>query len=423
MILTTPGIALLLTSLAGVTDWPHWRGPHFNGSTEAQGLPVEWSATDGVAWRTDLPGQSAATPIVVAGRVFLTALVPEGEVLLALCLDRATGEVLWEREAGKGRTPSPRSWGRENTLAACSAVSDGELVCFLFGSGDLMACDLEGELLWKRNLAQEYGELVVLWGYASSPLLYEGTLYVQVLHRAESYLLGIDPRTGENRWRYVRPNQAKAESQEAYTTPMPFDNKGRQEILVLGADCLTSHDPATGQEYWRWCGLNPRDQGNMRAVSNTVVGEDGFVFVTSPQHNPMHGLRVDGDRVEEVWSFDRPTPDACTPLYYRDRLYALDGHNQRMVCLMPETGELVWQAELDTPTFLRTSPTGADGKIYVMDAEGCVLVLAAADEFQLLGRVELGSYPSRSSIVVDDGQLLIRTAEHLYCIGRAEESR
>jgi len=412
-------LALAGLLLPGDDDWPQWRGPRFDGAGEGEGLPVEWSTTDNVAWKTELPGPSAATPIVWGERVFLCALEADTKNLLALCVDRSSGEILWGEACGTGVVPSPSSRGRENTLAACSPVTDGEVVCFLFGSGDLAAFDLEGEPLWKRDLVAEYGRFAINWGYAASPLLLDGTLYVAVLHRGDSYLLAIDPKTGENRWKRARPSTARAESQEAYTTPIPFDNQGRREILVLGGDCLTAHDPETGGEYWRWCGLNERNAGNFRAVSTPVVGEDGMVFVTSPQHNPMHGLRVRGDAVEKVWELAAPTPDATTPLYYRGRLYAVDGRRGRMVCIEPATGKALWVGELETPSFIRSSPTGADDKIYVMDAEGNVVVVAAADEFRVLARVALDSYPSRSTIVVHDGQLLIRTAEHLYCIGRA----
>ncbi len=411
--------APLVQAASGTDDWPQWRGPGFDGASEVAGLPSEWSATENVAWRTELLGPSAATPIVWGDRIFLTALESETQNLLALALDRATGEIVWGHECGNGVLPSPRSRGRENTLAACSPVTDGEVVCFLFGSGDLVAFDFAGATLWTRNLVQEYGRFAIQWGYAASPLFFGGKLYVSVVHRAASYLLAVDPKTGKNLWKHAREDAARAESQEAYTTPIPFDNQGRWEILVLGGDCLTAHDPETGEETWRWSGLNPRKRGNFRTVSTTVVGEDGMIFVTSPQHNPMHALRVDGDEVAKVWERGSPTPDATTPLYYRGRLYAVDGRRGRMVCIEPATGKAVWVAELDLPSFVRASPTGADGKIYVMDAEGNVVVLAAGDEFRELARVALDSYPSRSTIVADDGQLLIRTAEHLYCIGAA----
>lgn len=420
-------LALALVSTANppasaqsLSQWSQWRGPNFNGTADATDLPTQWSTTENVAWVTDMPGQGAATPIVAGNRVFLTACNDE-LTLLAIGLDRATGQILWQRPNGSGQ--SARRRGYENTLAECSPVADTQLgvVCFLFGNGRLAAYDFDGDELWARDLVEEYGAFRIGWAYASSPLLYDGRIYVQVLRNGESYLLAVEPKTGETLWRHVREDDAIGESEEAYTTPIPFINGDRKEILVLGADCLTAHDPATGKEYWRWSGLNPRKARNYRAIANTLVGNHGFIYVVEPQNNPLHALQVKGDEVKEVWTLDRPTPDVMTPLLYKDRLYVTDGKRRRkMVCLNPSTGDNIWESELETPTFIRASASAGDDKIYLMDAEGFVLVLAAGDEFKVISTIELNSYPSRSSIVIDDNQLLIRTAEHLYCIGKRD---
>lgn len=414
-------LALLMTLAPGplpaASDWPQWRGPAFNGSSEVTRLPDSFGPDENVVWRTTLPGQGAATPVTVGDRIFLSALETETEELIAICLERSSGRILWERVCGSGRLPSERSRGRENTFAACSPATDGELVAFLFGNGELATFDVAGRALWRTNLVERWGELVINWGYAASPLLWEGRLIVPVLRRAESFVVAFDAHSGEVLWREVRANDARAESQEAYTTPIPFRNGERVDILVYGGDCLTGHDPETGAERWRWSGVNPRKAPNFRAVSSAVTGPDGLVVVTTPQHGPMHGLRVVGDEVEHRWQLDRPTPDSTTPLFYRGRLWSVDGRRGRLVCIEPETGAIVWQTELETEVFLRASPLGADGKIYVIDAGGTVVVVRAADEHEELLRVAFDSYPSRSSIVADDGQLLIRTAQHLYCIG------
>lgn len=400
--------------------WSNWRGPAYNGSIETGALPAELDLEHATVWKTALRGQGAGTPIEVGGRVFLPAFEAGTQKLWAVALDRESGAILWEKECGTGREPSPRSRGRENTLAAGSPATDGERVFFLFGSGDLWAFDLGGEPQWHRDLAEEYGPFVINWGYAASPLAHGGALYVPILHRGKSFVLSLDPASGETNWAHERPNEANAESQEAYTTPIPFQNGERAEILVLGADCLTSHDPATGKELWRWCGLNPQNRPNYRTVSTVVAGDDGMLYVTSPQHGPMHALRVEGDEVEKMWEHTRPTPDSTTPLYYRERLFAVDGRNSRMVCLDPWTGEAIWTAELETSTFLRASPTGSDGKIWVVDAEGMVVVVAAADEYNELSRTSFASYPTRSTLVPSRGQLLVRTAEALHCIGHSD---
>jgi len=414
-------VALCVVSEASaqeLSQWSQWRGPYFNGSAKASNLPTQWSTTENIAWKTELPGPGAGTPSVAGDRIFLTACA-EDLTLQAICLDRRSGEILWRRSNGPGREDRRR--GNENSFAECSPVADAQLgiACFLFGNGRLVGYDFEGKELWTRDLVEEFGELRVGWGYASSPLLYEGRVYVQVLRTGESFVMAVHPKSGETIWRQVRLDEAVSESVEAYTSPLPFVNGDRKEILIFGADCLTSHDPATGKEYWRWSNLNPGKRRNYRAVANALVGPEGFIYVVEPQNNPLHALQVKGDEVKEVWTLDSPTPDVMTPLLYDGRLYVTDGkRRRRMVCLKPTTGENIWAAELETHTFIRASATAADGKIYMIDADGLVLVLAAGDEFRVISSIDMDSYPSRSNIVIDDNQLLIRTAEHLYCIGR-----
>ncbi len=403
-------------------QWSQWRGPHFNGSADATNLPTTWSKTENIAWVTSLPGPSAATPSVTGDHLFLTACAEDGLTLMALALDRATGRILWQRPNGPGRDSRQR--GYENTFAECSPVADAELdvACFLFGNGRLAGYNFKGDELWARDLIEEFGAFQNDWGYASSPLLYDGRIYVQVLRSGESYILAVEPKTGETIWRHVREDDARSESEQAYTSPVPFLNGERKEILILGADCLTAHDPATGKEYWRWSGLNPRKARNYRCITNTLVGNDGFIYVTEPQNNALHALQVKGDDVTEVWTLDRPTPDVMTPLLYKDRLYVSDGRRRRkMVCLNPTTGEHIWESDLDTHTFIRASATAGDGKIYLIDAEGFVTILEAGDEYKVVSTIEMDSYPCRSNIVIDNNQLLIRTSDSLYCIGKQAE--
>ncbi|MCC6908066.1 MAG: PQQ-binding-like beta-propeller repeat protein [Phycisphaerales bacterium] len=407
-------------------QWSQWRGPRFNGSADAANLPTSWSTTENVVWATPLPGPGAATPSVAGDRIFLTAFSAEDSMLLAIAVDRQSGKVLWQRPNGPGRESRQR--GYENMFAECSPAADAGLgvACFMFGNGRLAGYNFDGDELWARDLAAEFGKLKIDWGYASSPLLWGGRLYVQVIRTGESYILAVEPKTGETIWRHIREDDARSESEQAYTSPVPFVNGDREEILILGADCLTSHDPATGKEFWRWSGLNPRQARNYRAITNTLVGSDGFIYVTEPQNNALHALQVKGDEVSEVWTLDRPTPDVMTPLLYKDRLYVSDGKRRRkMVCLNPATGERLWESELDTHAFIRASATAGDDKIYLIDAEGFCVVLEAGDAYKVIATSELDSYPCRSNIVIDNNQLLIRTADRLYCIGNvpAEEPR
>jgi outer membrane protein assembly factor BamB len=429
-------LALLICNPSQGEDWPQWRGPYFNGSTTEKGLPAQWSKTENVAWVAPLPGYSSATPIIWEDSVFL-ASPDEQKSLLLLCLDRKTGQVRWRKAAGSG----DRQKGLNN-MASPSPVTDGKRVISMFATGDLAAFDLNGRELWKRDLGKEYGRFAIMWMYGSSPMLYGGRLYVQVLQhnpcpedythaqdgnpKRESFLLCLDPATGTNLWRQVRPTDAIDESQEAYSTPIPYAGKQGEEILVVGADYVTAHSPETGAELWRCGGLNVRKEHAWRLVPSIVVA-DGMIIACGPRRDPVLGIK-DGGRglVTEThiaWQFKEFPSDCVTPLYYQGKLYVLDGDHQMMTRLEPQTGAKEWQGNLGVKEIFRASPTGADGKIYCISESGTAVVLEAGPEFKVLSTIRMGEAPVRASIAVARGDLFIRTAQNLYCVrngGRGE---
>lgn len=426
------GLILLaaLAASACAEFWPCWRGPFFNGSTEAEGLPATWSKTENVAWVTPLPGRSAATPAVWGDRVFVSAVKDQTRDLLAICIDRKNGRVLWRRKLGVGEKIDAR-----NTSASPSPVTDGRRVYFMYGTGELVALDFEGEVVWGRNLAKEYGKFYNWYHYAASPLLHKGRLYVSVLQRdvplkgpapkgvppRDSFLLAVDPETGENLWRHVRPTDAVKESHEAYTTPIPYETEEGPQIIVVGGDYMTAHDPETGGEIWRWGGYNPEKDVYQRIIPSAVAGP-GLIYFCAPRGKPLFAVRAGGTGrlgLERVaWKLTRCPPDVCTPCLYDGRLYVLDGDRKVMICLDPKSGRERWREKLGGRKVIRASPTAGDGKIYCLNENGDVWVLAAGDEFDILSRIQMGEGPCQSSIAIAGGQLFIRTARNLYCIGK-----
>ena len=429
------GLALLLTASAGAENWPQWRGPYFNGSTTETGLPTQWSKTNNVAWAAPLPGYSGATPVVWENSVFVSS-PDEQKNLLLLCLDRRTGQVRWQKVVAGG----DRERGRNN-MASPSPVTDGKRVFCLFGTGDLAAFDFAGQELWKRNLAREYGSFSIKWIYGSSPMLYGDRLYVQVLQsnpgsdndrpapgskpERDSYLLCLDPQTGTNLWRHIRPTDAAGESPEAYSTPIPYAGKAGAEILVVGGDYLTAHSPETGAELWRCGGLDVRNEWSWRIVPSPVAA-DGIIIACAPKRDPVLGIKDGGHGLVTdtriAWRFKEFPSDCVTPLYYRQRLFVLDGDRQTLTCLEPQTGAKIWQGSLGVQEIFRASPTGADGKIYCLGEKGTAVVLDAGNEFKLLATIPMGESPVRASIAAAHGELFIRTAKNLYCIGSARRA-
>ncbi len=409
-------------------NWPQWRGPFFNGSTTETNLPSQWSKTTNVLWSLPLPGYSGATPIVWGESVFVSSPDPDHNLQL-LCIEQ--GAVKWQRTVATG----DRDKGRNN-MASPSPVTDGRSVIILFATGNLAAFDFAGKELWKRDLGKDYGRFANMWIYGASPTLYGGRLYVQVLQRSpvpsdyrhaqdasserESYLLCLDPETGQTLWRQARSTDAVEESMEAYSTPIPCKGAAGAEILVVGANFLTAHNPETGAEIWRCGALNERGQRSWRIVPSPVF-IDGLVIACAPKRDPVIAVKDGGKglvtETHLAWKFKEYPSDCVTPLAYGGKLYVLDGDRQMMTCLEPRTGEKKWQGRLGVREIFRASPTGAAGKIYCISENGTVVVLAAGDEFKIISTLPMGESPVRSSVAVANGKIFIRTAQNLYCIG------
>ncbi|MHC4566838.1 MAG: outer membrane protein assembly factor BamB family protein, partial [Planctomycetota bacterium] len=211
---------LLGASLVCAGEWPHWRGPNFNGTTDETDLPTNWGRTENIAWTADLPGSSAATPIIWGGRVFISGLDASRDDLLAMCFDRKSGNLLWKHKIADGIRRDDRS-----TFAASSPVTDGKIVVFFYSRGELACFNVDGSPRWKRNLHDDYGEFAIQWTPASSPTIFDDKLFIQVLQRDvavwghgmedkvnEPYILAVNPATGKTLWRHIRPSKAVGES-------------------------------------------------------------------------------------------------------------------------------------------------------------------------------------------------------------------
>ena len=275
----------------------------------------------------------------------------------------------------------------------------------------------------------------------TSPTLYDGRLYIQILQRDvpvrgrgladrrnESYLLAIDPATGESLWRHIRPSDAVAESREAFSTPVPFVANGRAELLVVGGDAISGHDPQSGEELWRWGTWNPRRITHWRLVPSPVAG-DGVVLACAPKRSPVYAFALGGEGLlasqDVLWESDpasQVSSDVPTPAFYDGDFFVLNDLQRTLSRVDPHTGALKWQ--LDTPGRgkYEASPLAADGKIYLVSFLGEVAVVDAATG-ELINVVPMddptGDEVVRASVITAHGQLFVRTTRRLYCIGQA----
>jgi outer membrane protein assembly factor BamB len=466
----------ILLSISGGTmalaqHWPHWRGPSRDGVSTETGLPVSWGAectatgsgpgdgsrgpavpepatpaapqgrggrggregrplvsnackdfqTKNVAWKLAMPAYSGSTPIIWGNTIFLNVATESNSGVLEFwAVDKLKGAVLWKRPL-----VSSNHMERKQNMSSPSPVTDGKHVWVMTGFGVFKAFDFSGKEIWTRDLQADYGKFGLNWGYASSPLLRDDGLYVQVLHGMKtddpSYVLKIDRMTGKTIWRVERPTPAVNESPDSYTTPAWIEANGRAELIITGGDVVSGHDPATGKEYWRADVLNPQRGGAFRIIASpTIVGD---LIIAPTRNNPLVAIRPGGNgdvaATHVAWTFAQG-PDVPTPVSDGKLLYIVRD-NGVVFALDAKTGAPVYGPERLPNGTYSASPILADGKIYVTtEEEGLTTVFRAGPKFEVLSSNRLlddcAPY-CLSTIAISDGQLFIRTSSYLWAIG------
>jgi outer membrane protein assembly factor BamB len=414
-------------------DWPQWRGPRGDSTSDERGLPIQWSESSGIVWKTSLPEWGTSTPAISGNALFLTTHQEEsGGRLLLVRLDKRSGKIEWTRAVGSGeanREPRPLPGGakgksqkfhRLHNLASPSPVTDGERVIVHFGNGELASFDFAGNELWRRNLQDEHGAYTIWWGHANSPVIV-GDLVISVCMQdslaelggplAPSYLVAHDKRTGDEKWKTMRMTNATAEECDSYTTPVVTQSNGRTELIVWGGDQVDAYDPATGKQLWFLPG-----QAKLRTITGPTVGH-GRVYVTRGKSGPLLAVTIGGsgqrpaDQI--VWQHDKGTPDSCCPVIWNDFVFIISD-NGIAQCLDAHTGQVHWTERL--PGDYKASPLAGDGRIYFLNTTGLCTVIAASAKFEKLAENKLDD-GTIASPAVSDGRIFLRGKKSLYCIG------
>ncbi len=402
----------------GADNWPQWRGAEQIGVSRETGLPTSWSETENITWKLPLPMWSGATPIIWGEHIFLNVAEDEDK-LSAWCVDRTSGQVIWKRSMGGGNRKQ-----RKQNMSSPSPVTDGKTVWFLTGTGILKAFDFSGKELWIRDIQKDYGRFGLNHGFASSALLHENALYIQVLHGMltddPSYVMRLDKNSGKTLWKVERPTPAQRESPDSYTTPVLVRVGKSLELVITGGDVITGHDLATGKELWRGTGFNPENNPAHRIIASPVAWGDLVVAPTRVRPMMMFhgGGRGDVTNSHRVWT-NQNGPDVPTPVTDGKYMWTV---NDRGIywCLDWKTGAEVWGPQRIRSGTYSASPVLADGKIYVTNEDGVTTVIRASDKFEVLAENVINDY-TLSSIAVSDGQLFLRTAKHLYAIGQRKK--
>lgn len=433
-----------LVALGGAVqaeDWPHWRGPDGRRISSERDLPTTWSRDSGVAWRTPLRGLGVSSPIVVGDLVFLTSQIGrgplrpgahpalarggaespdderplggrrvdgdgDGVVFLVSAFDRADGRSVWEYELAADGDLSQAH--QKHNLASPSAVSDGERVYAWFATGQLVALDMDGGLVWQRHLGRDYGPFEIVWGHSSSPVLYEDLIILQCDHETGAYLLALDLRTGEERWKADRGPALRS-----YSTPLVVAGPDGDELVVNANAGIDGYDPSTGTWLWH------ADGHNEYPIASATY-DDGGMLYTGRGHRagPYMAIRLGGrgvvDESHVAWRVPTGAPYISSILYYQGLIYMANG-NGIVTVVDAETGRRVWQDRVGG--IYSASPLAGDGKVYLFSETGETVVLQAGRELNILQRNDLGERVV-SSPAVSDGRIFIRTDEALIAVGR-----
>jgi outer membrane protein assembly factor BamB len=394
-------VLLLVVGFVAGADWPQFRGSDSSGVATGPGVPAEFGPDRNLAWKADLPGRGPSSPVVVGGRVYLTASDgPKNDRLYILAFDARTGARLWQRTVW---ATGPTHSHPKTSMAGPTPVCDGQRVIALFGSDDLVCLDLAGNVLWVRALYDENPGATDGRGQASSPLLVGSTIVVQLEGQNTSLATGIDVNTGMSRWRIDRPREANWSSPIRLPGQTPADDL----VLLQGSTRLSACDPLTGHEVWAL------EQKSHPIASSVLAGN--MLYVPGAKGLAAFELQPRPAPPKVLWEKTRLNPGMASPLVLDGRVYALRG--PILVSGDAKTGEVIDQLRLKG-TF-SSSPVAAGGRVYCFNENGVAQVVEPGPkEGRLLPGGDLKETILCTPAIVD-GALYVRSDRHLWKVARS----
>ena len=421
--LTTQG----QTPAAAERYWGQWRGPHSTGVSKTADPPLEWSETKNVRWKVGIPGRGNASPVIWGDRVYLMTAIPVGVTgdaqhqprggiqpriphrFVVMAISRRDGKVVWERTV-REEAPHEGSHTDNGTWASSSVVTDGVHLFANFESKGLYGFDMEGKLIWEKDLGDK--RMRNQFGEGSTPALHGNRLVlVWDQQGAQSFVVTFDKRTGQELWR------ANRKEIDTWATPLVVESGGRAQVIVPGRDVLVSYDLETGEVVWQSAGLT------MNAIPSPVYG-DGLLFATAGfQGNNLKAIRIDGAKgditgtPQIVWEINRDTPYVPSPILYDGILYILRSNNGILSAFDAKSGKPHYAApqRLTGVPNVFASPVGAAGRIYIAGREGATVVIRNSPSLEILATNQLDDGFDASPALVDR-EIYLRGNKFLYCI-------
>lgn len=469
------GVAATEVTAAEATsgDWANWRGPAFNGSSASAKPPVKWSEDENIRWKVAIEGKGSSSPIIWGDKLFLLTAVPvEGEKpaeeekepeatpseapqpreesadrprrgpggfpggpggpggrgprgrggfgggaapttpmdFTVVCLNKSTGEKIWSTVAVQA---TPHEAGHNtNTFASASAVTNGEILVAFFGSRGIYCYDMNGQLIWKRDLGKQQTRNA--FGEGSTPALYKNMVIIPWDHEGDSFVVALDATTGEELWKVDRDEAT------SWATPIVAEHNGTAQVILNGSTRVRSYDVATGKLIWE-CGgqaTNP--------IATPIIYDGKAICMTGYRGYAVYAISLDakGDVTDNddyiAWSRSDVGPYIASATLMNDRLYVTKARDGVLYGLDAKTGETLFGPErLPETSTLYSSLVGADGKVYISDRDGTTVVLEDGPEFKVLAVNQLPEGID-ASLALSGNQLFLRSEGHLYCIQAAD---
>jgi len=409
-------------------NWPQWRGPDATGTARNATPPLTWSETSNIKWKVEIPGRGSSSPVVWGNRVFIQTAIPanastgdqshrplggvnprQNHRFVLYALDRETGRIVWERVA-REQLPHEATHQDNGTWSSSSAVTDGQHVIAYFESFGLYAYDMNGTLVWQKDLGDK--QMRNEFGEGSTPVLHGNRLVIVWDHQGQSFVAAFDKRTGDELWRKTR------DEIDTWATPLVVVHEGRAQVITSGMNKLRSYDLETGNIVWESPGVT------MNPIPSPVYG-DGMVFVTSGfRGNNLKAIRLADARGDItgtpaiVWELNRDTPYVPSPLLYDGVLYFLKTNTAVLSAFNAQTGEPHFALQrLEGLDEVFSSPVGAAGRVYITDRHGTTLVIRQGPKYEVLATNTLDDGFDASPALVGS-EIFMRGYKYLYAIAQ-----
>ena len=430
-------LAFVASATIAANDWPHWRGPSATGVAAPSALPASWSSKDNVAWQATLAGSGVSSPIVAGNRVFVTSQLGDGRradgrhptltqgadpstageatlsrrtkadgvTFIVEAFDRSSGKRLWIHERpAEGDLPPVHD---KHNLSSASPVTDGERVYAWFGTGQIVALDVNGKVAWSKHLGKEIAPFEIMWGHASSPVVYQDSIILQCYHSRASYLLALDKRTGAVKWKIDKPAGL-----ESWSSPIVIQGPAGPELIVNSNAGVESFDPNTGKSLWTYPEVN-------RFPIPVAMADGGMLYLSrgyrsSPYMAIRLGGRGDISTTHVAWRVPTGGPYVSSLVHYQGVIY-MSTDNGILSAVDASNGQRLWQERVGG-TF-SASPIAGDGKVYLVSEGGETIVLKAGRTFEVLSRNKLDGH-FVASPAAGGGKIFLRADDRLYAVGK-----